>query len=171
MAKLANARTIARLERLLHSGNPSPGRRRWKIDDVECMAERHRCTTQDYVFSIEIVHIRLSTRAWLEWHLMIVSERWWDHADEVIRDVRWLKLISGAATHVLDWLRRCEAARDPIGHRQPTEGQAKRAAAAPRCRWAAAFSSEAICAFRHGRRGQPRQLNASRQYFLIGGSE
>ena len=108
MAKIANALTISEIEQILYAKNPHYETRAWKAEGVECRRDRHRYSSQPYVFTIEVLQLRFDQPGRSPWQLFIVNERWTAGEPEaLLRGVKWLKLVTGKSSDVCDWIRRC----------------------------------------------------------------
>jgi len=107
MAQVNNARAIQDVEQILHSGCPHYEARSWTAAGAECRRDRHRYIGQGYAFSAEILQLRLATRGYSGWEIMIVTERWSTGMPEtVVRNQKWMKIVSGRAADVRTWIRR-----------------------------------------------------------------
>jgi len=126
MAKIANALTISEIERILYAKNPQYGTGLWTAAGVECRRDRHRYSGQAYEFTIDLLQARFVEPARPSWQVLIGTERWSAGASKtLIRDAKWLKLITSKSSDVRDWVRRCR----PIGGVPPSAADAKRAGA------------------------------------------
>lgn len=125
--RLSNARTIADIEFVIDGPGLGSDETAWSAFDAACSRTRHRYLGDTYSFAFDIVHIRLSSKTKLVWHIVIVSELWqFKQLKGVPRGTKSLKLIRGKSADVLSWLRRCRDQKleatskreiEPDGHR------------------------------------------------------
>lgn len=109
MSRLSNARTIGQIERIALAPNTDLKKRRWRAGEIDCTREQHRYEGEDYAFSVTVLQLRHRSAAGaLQWHVSIISERWWavDDSHTPIKDTKWLRLMQGSATKVTAWLDR-----------------------------------------------------------------
>jgi hypothetical protein len=107
MAKIANALTISEIEQILYAKNPHYETRSWNAEGVECRRDRHRYSGQAYEFPIDILQLRFTQPGRASWQVLIVTERWSAGVSKtLIRDAKWLKLVTGKSSDVHDWVRR-----------------------------------------------------------------
>jgi hypothetical protein len=104
MRRLGNARTIIEIETLIAAERASQNEFQWKAHGVECMRTSHRHSGPDHSLTIDVLTLR-HREPGQAWRLMIVSELWRAGAID-LRAARWLKLVSGRAQDVSNWLAR-----------------------------------------------------------------
>lgn len=105
-ARINDAAVIRDIELILYSGSPHYEARCWMAAGAECRRDRHRYVGGDYGFGLEILRLRFAERA-AAWEVMLVTERWTNGTPEaVVRNRKWLKLVSGKPADVRSWIRR-----------------------------------------------------------------
>jgi hypothetical protein len=110
MKRIGNSRTISDIEFVIDAPSPGDAKSCWNAHGVECTRDRHRFSGQAYAFMIEVVQLRLIKSGRTSWHAMIVTEWWHSANSEVdIRNTKWLKVLTGKASDVTAWMRRCRA--------------------------------------------------------------
>jgi hypothetical protein len=82
---------------------------RWTVGDVEWQKERHSFSGPAYSVSFEVHLLRRAARGAAGWHLMVVTEYWWDGTQALIRNATWARVLGGNPKSVMAWLRE----RDP----------------------------------------------------------
>jgi hypothetical protein len=107
MAKIANALTISEIEQILYARNSRYETGSWTAAGVECRRDRHRYSGQAYEFTIDILQARSVEPGRPSWQVLIGTERWSAGVSTaLIRDAKWLKLVTGNSSDVRDWVRR-----------------------------------------------------------------
>jgi hypothetical protein len=90
--------------------NPGRDKEHWEVDGVSWTKERSLHWGRTHSFQIEIHHLERKVGDRIDWHILVVTERWWGpNRDKAVRDTAWCTLISGRPEHVLQWLRRQDA--------------------------------------------------------------
>ena len=109
MSRIANERTIIEIETIVDSVRPSLETISWRAHDVDCHRDRHRFVGQSYAFSIDVLEMRFTRKGRVLWHLIVVTERWQGSARTSLdlRTSKWLKLLVGKNSDVIDWIRTC----------------------------------------------------------------
>jgi hypothetical protein len=65
---------------------------------------------QSYGFAIDVLQVRFARTGRTIWRLVLVTEGWRvAEGDRVLRQNKWLKMINGKASDVIDWVQRCRA--------------------------------------------------------------
>jgi hypothetical protein len=116
MKRVGNAQTISDIEFVIDAPSLSDPRRSWTAHGVECTRDRHRYSGSAYEFNIEIVELRRAKAGRASWRVLIVTE-WWQAAGtkDVIRNSKWLKVLSGKASDVKAWMRSCRSLKLETG--------------------------------------------------------
>jgi hypothetical protein len=110
MAKITKASIISDIEYIVDAPSPAVERRRWQVQGVECLRDRHRFSGQSYGFAIDVLQMRFARTGRTIWRLVLVTEGWRvAEGDRVLRQNKWLKMINGKASDVIDWVQRCRA--------------------------------------------------------------
>jgi hypothetical protein len=110
MAKVTKASIISDIEYIVEAPSPTIERRRWQAQGVECLRDRHRFSGQSYVFAIDVLQVRFARTGRTIWRLVLVTEGWWlPEGDRVLRQNKWLKVVNGKASDVMEWVQRCRA--------------------------------------------------------------
>jgi hypothetical protein len=108
MAKIAKNRVISDIEYIIDAPSAGIERHSWQVQGVECLRDRHRFSGQSYVFTIDVLQVRLVRAGHIVWRLLLVTEGWRvPDSDKVIRQAKWLKLIDGKTSDVTSWIQRC----------------------------------------------------------------
>ena len=125
MAKITKASIISDIEYIVDAPSPAIERRRWQVQGVECLRDRHRFSGQSYVFAIDVLQVRFARTGRTIWRLVLVTEGWRvADGDRVLRQNKWLKVINGKAADVMDWVQRCRAQK--LLEDRPTSPRAER---------------------------------------------
>ena len=103
MLRLSRARVISDIELIINSPGPALGQRKWSARGAECSVDRHTYWGELYRFHADILHVRMPGKP--AWQLIVVSEFWHRGEAEALHSVKWLKLLSGKPTDVLQWIR------------------------------------------------------------------
>jgi hypothetical protein len=128
MAKITKASIISDIEYIVDAPSPAIERRRWQVQGVECLRERHRFSGQSYVFAIDVLQVRFARTGRTIWRLVLVTEGWRSaEGDRVLRQNKWLKVINGKASDVMDWVHRCRAQKlQELASQHAERGQTER---------------------------------------------
>jgi hypothetical protein len=125
MAKITKASIISDIEYIVDAPSPAIERRSWQVQGVECLRDRHRFSGQSYSFTIDVLQVRLVRSGRTIWRLAVVTEGWRvAEGDRVLQQNKWLKMINGKASDVMEWVQRCRAQK--LQEDRPTSPRAER---------------------------------------------
>jgi hypothetical protein len=94
---------------LYSASNPDHQKDSWEVDGVSWTKERHAYWGTTYSVQLEVHRLERKNGAKLDWHILVVIERWWGpDRKKCLRDTSWSKLIGGRPERVLGWLRKQE---------------------------------------------------------------
>jgi len=124
MAKITKSSIISDIEYIVDAPSPAIERRHWHVQGVECLRDRHRFSGQSYVFAIDVLQVHFARSGRTIWRLVLVTEGWRvAEGDRLLRQNKWLKVTTGKASDVMDWVQRCRAQK--LQEDRPTSKRAE----------------------------------------------
>jgi hypothetical protein len=112
VAGLRGALVIREIEQILFRDHVHYEARSWVAAGAVCRRDRHRYSGSAYSFTAEVLLICYGETGRAPWRAVIVSERWTAGAsDAVMHGTKWLRLISGKAADLRDWIHRSRPPR------------------------------------------------------------
>lgn len=105
MLRLSRLKNINDIEAILNNASPSRGQRKWKAKDAECRLDRHVFLGEHYSIHKNVLDVRhVNPRS--PWRVLLVSEFWEDGDGQTIHSSKWLKLLEGRSTNLLEWIKK-----------------------------------------------------------------